>query len=229
MVKEDSCTYTIYALECEPNWELPSFREPMVLFSDQLYPIEELHPEIIQHPNYYSNVIDGSVNGEDKGIPVWRFLAHSAKRVLYVGQTEDFENRVFEHRDGGGSKLTAESIVKCVIERVEYSQNLRLSVIESLEEEITQIRGSLLLFDSDSDYYTEVSKRLKHVQGLLSFVMSLDGLTLSKSRSIQKKHRIDRMGSVIDEKQAEREKMEKQWAEYLTEAPVHQIHKTVHP
>lgn len=141
----NDCLYEIYALECEPEWQLPLLFEPRLTLNSRDHPLTEVPRWAFRHRNYHQSTVYDAADpcGNRKRIPAWKVFADAADTVYYVGQTENFDTRIAEHRSGRGSNLTAEASVEEVAIRQQYPQNLKDAVIEALDHDIDSRESSL--------------------------------------------------------------------------------------
>ncbi len=141
----NDCLYEIYALECEPEWQLPLLFEPRLTLNSRDHPLTEVPRWAFRHRNYHQSTVYDAADpcGNRKRISAWKVFADAADTVYYVGQTENFDTRIAEHRSGRGSNLTAEASVEEVAIRQQYPQNLKDAVIEALDHDIDSRESSL--------------------------------------------------------------------------------------
>ncbi|QCC51462.1 hypothetical protein [Halapricum salinum] len=134
----DDCIYEVYALKCEPEWQLPLLYEPRLSLKSRDYPLTEVPKYAFRHRYYHqATVYDAAVPREKREhIPSWKVFADAANTVYYVGRTEAFNSRLNEHQSGTGSNLTAEATVQKVAIRQQYPQNLKERIVEALADDI---------------------------------------------------------------------------------------------
>lgn len=219
----EDCLYEVYALECEPEWHLPQLYEPRLSLKSRDYPLTEVPKSAFRHRYYHqSAVYDSAVPHEDrKHVPAWKVFADAADTVYYVGQTEDFDTRIAEHRAGRGSNLTADASVKKVAIRQQYPQNLKDTVVEALGDDIDSKKSSLnfavsfdvLTEDEMNDQITRLQNLRNHIQ------TSLSKVTLEEADKLANEYDLSALKKCVADARAERRDAERSLARRLLRVP----------
>lgn len=198
-------SYAVYALECTPNWDLPTLEDPRLdgaRYKQDSFPLTDMPKSIVAKSNYQQcKVYDGA--DPDREYPSWKFLADAASKVYYVGHTEDLQSRIDDHEKGTAADFTEEATIESVHTADHHLQNLRDDLLDAVEATIEQKS------ENASRTHRQDIMDLRHLRASIE---ARANVSSAEARWVHGKYRFDEIKRVCNDAKAYREKKEAELA-----------------